>query len=117
MLDWAPQLFQAIDRMDSRSFAQFLTEDAIFQFGNAKPVIGRQNVRDAVGGFFSSIKGIGHKLLGRWQVDDVVFIQGEVTYTRKDDKSVTVPFLNLFKMKGPLVSQYVIYVDVSPLYA
>ena len=44
-------------------------------------------------------------------------LQGEATYTRKDDKMVTVPFLNLFKMKGALVSQYIIYVDISPLYA
>lgn len=77
----------------------------------------KQNVRDAVAAFFSSIKGISHKLLGTWQVDDVVFVQGEVTYTRKDDKIVQVPFFNLFKMDGPLVSQYVIYVDTSPLYA
>ncbi len=103
--------------MGSDGFALFLADDAAFQFGNAQPVRGKQNVRDAVAAFFSSIKGIGHKLLGTWQVDDLVFVQGEVTYTRKDDKIVRVPFFNLFKMHGPLVSQYVIYVDISPLYA
>lgn len=103
--------------MDSDNFAQFLTDDATFQFGNAQPVKGKRNVRDAVAAFFSSINGIGHKLLGTWQIDDFVFVQGEVSYTRKDDKVVTVPFLNLFKMNGPLVSQYMIYIDVSPLYA
>jgi ketosteroid isomerase-like protein len=116
-LDWVAQLFQAIDRMDSDGLALFLANDATFQFGNAQPVKGKQNVRDAVAAFFSSIKGISHRLLGTWQVDDVVFVQGEATYTRKDDKIVRVPFFNLFKMNGPLVSQYVIYVDTSPLYA
>ena len=77
---------------------------------------GKQNVRDVVAAFFSSIEGISHKLLGKWQVDDLVFVQGEVTYKRKDDKIITVPFFNLFKMDGSLVSQYMIYVDISPLY-
>ena len=117
MLDWVSRLFQAIDRMDPDSFAEFLAEDGIFKFGNAQPVKGKRNVRDAVAAFFSSIKGIGHKLLGTWQVGDVVFVQGEVTYTRKDDRVVTVPFFNIFKMNGCSVSEYIIYVDVSPLYA
>jgi len=117
MLDWVPELFETIDNMDSDRFALFLTDDATFCFGNAQPVKGKQNIRNAVAAFFSSIKGIGHELLGKWQVDDVVFVQGEATYTRKDGKMVTVPFLNLFKMNGALVSQYIIYVDISPLYA
>jgi ketosteroid isomerase-like protein len=115
--DWLSDLFEAIDRMDSGGFVQFLADYATFQFGNAQPVKGKENIRDAVAGFFSSIKGISHKLLGTWQVDDVVFLQGEVSYTRKDSRTVTIPFFNLFKMNGPLVSKYIIYIDVSPLYA
>lgn len=116
MSDWVTELFQAIDRMDSDGFVKFLADDATFQFGNAQPVSGRKNIRDAVAGFFSSIKGISHRLLGRWQVENIMFLQGEVTYTCKDDKTVTVPFFNLFKMNGPRVPQYIIYVDVSPLH-
>lgn len=113
---WISELFQAIDRMDSDDFARFLTDDATFQFGNAAPVNGKGNVRDAVAGFFSSIQSISHKLIGTWQVDDIVFLQGEVSYTRKDSGKVTIPFFNLFKMKGLLVFQYIIHIDVSPLY-
>lgn len=116
-MEWVDRLFGTIDKMDSNSFGRFLTDDATFKFGNAQPVKGKRNVLDAVSGFFSSIKGISHKLTGQWQVDGVVFVQGEVTYTRKDDKSITVPFLNLFNMNGSLVSEYLIYIDVSPLYA
>jgi hypothetical protein len=117
MLDWVAELFESIDNMDSNRFALFLTDDVIFRFGNAQPVNGRRDVRNAVAAFYSTIKGVSHKLLGKWQVDGLVFVQGEVTYRRKDDKAVTVPFFNLFKMNGALVSQYNIYVDISPLYA
>lgn len=118
MTDWVNDLFQAIDEMNADKFSQFLDEDATFQFGNAKPVRGRGSVRDAVASFFSSIKGISHRLLGEWHVDNVFFVQGEVTYARKDAKTVRVPFLDLLKLNDQrLVSEYVIYVDVSPLYA
>ena len=117
MSDWVPALFESIDRMDANKFVTFLTEDSTFRFGNAQPVKGKRNVREAVAGFFASIKAISHNLLGTWKVGDIVFVQGEVTYTRKDDKTVSIPFFNLFKMNGNLVSEYIIYVDVSPLYA
>jgi ketosteroid isomerase-like protein len=112
-----PELFEAIDDMDADRFALFLSDDATFIFGNAAPVRGKQNVRDAVAAFFSGIKAVDHNLLGKWQVGDVVFVQGEVTYTRKDDNKVAIPFFNVFKMNEALVSQYIIYVDVSPLNA
>jgi ketosteroid isomerase-like protein len=79
MSDWVPELFQAIDRMDTDTFVKFLTEDSTFRFGNAQSVQGKENVHGAVAGFFASIKAISHKLLGTWRVGDVVFVQGEVT--------------------------------------
>jgi hypothetical protein len=51
-------------------------------------------VLDAVSGFFSSIKGIGHKLTGQWQVDDVVFVHGSyVRSQRRQDRHSPLPQL------------------------
>jgi len=110
-------LFSAIDRMDVGAFESFLTEDSIFRFGNAQPVRGRSNVSEYVAGFFSSIKALKHNVLGVWEQNKVFTVQGEVTYTRKDDRSVTVPFVNLFKTDGKLIREYLVYVDASPLYS
>ncbi|HUO42069.1 MAG TPA: nuclear transport factor 2 family protein [Methylomirabilota bacterium] len=115
-LDWKA-LLNAIDRMDPDAFASFLTEDAVFRFANAEPVKGRANVRENVAGFFSSIKSLNHEALGAWEKDNVITLQGEVTYVRKDDRAVKVPFVNLFKMKGTLIREYLIYVDASQLFA
>jgi hypothetical protein len=68
-------------------------------------------------GFFSSIKGLKHRLLKVWHLEGAAIIQGEVTYTRKDGRLVTVPFMNLFRLEGPLINEYLIYNDVSPLFA
>lgn len=115
--EWVGRLFEAIDRMDADDMASFLAENARFRFGNAEPVTGKKQIRDVVADFFSTIKGLKHRLLDVWQFEDAVICQGEVTYTRKDDRAVAVPFMNLFRMDDLLIREYLIYNDVSPLFA
>lgn len=115
--EWTTRLFQTVDRMDADGFAFFLSENATFRFGNAEPVIGRSKIRDAVAGFFASIKALRHHILATWKMDGNVVIQGEATYTRKDDRLVTIPFVNIFKMDGTFVREYLVYIDISPLYS
>src|SRR3990170_1909476 len=117
MMDWTVKLFKTLDESDANGFAEYLAEDASFKFGNAEPVKGKGNIRNAVAAFFSSIDGLRHKLLGTWQVDDMVFIKGEVTYTRKDKRTLTVPFFNVFKMDSELIREYLIYIDNSSLFS
>lgn len=116
MTNWEP-LFQTIDRKDADGFVSYLTQDASFKFGNALTVAGRDNVHKAVMDFFNSIKDLKHAILGSWDADGVAFVQGEVTYTRKDNNQVTIPFSNLFKLDGPLIREYWIYIDPSPLFS
>ena len=115
-LDWK-SLLSAIDRMDADAFASFLTEDSTFRYGNAEPVKGKSNVREYVAGFFSSITSLKHEILGVWEKDHVITMQGEVTYTRKDGRLLKVPFVNLLKMKGTLIHEYLIYIDASSLFS
>lgn len=114
---WTHDLFRAIDRMDSPAFAGFLAEDAVFRFGNMPEVKGRGAITTAVEQFFSSIRGLRHRILHAWEQGSHVIVQGEVTYTRKDGKIVTVPFANIFWTVDGKVQEYLIYVDVSPLFA
>jgi hypothetical protein len=71
--------------MDANAFESFLTEDSTFRFGNSEPVKVRNNVRESVAAFFSSIKSLKHDVLEVWQKDNVLTVQGEVTYTRTGD--------------------------------
>lgn len=110
-------LFAAIDRRDADGFVAFLTENASFRFGNAPAVIGRDNIRACVSKFFSQIKGLRHCVLEVLECPGKVICEGEVTYTRLDDKQVTLPFADIFRMQGALIADYRIYIDVSPLFA
>ncbi|MBK8550660.1 MAG: nuclear transport factor 2 family protein [Ignavibacteria bacterium] len=109
-------LFNDIDKMDADKFVEYLDEDVSFRFGNAPAVTGKKAVRDAVDGFFKSIKGISHKKLRMWLHPDSVLYQGIVTYTRHDGSELTVPYLNLFLLNGEKIKDYMIYIDISHLY-
>lgn len=114
---WLEELFQEIDNKDTVGFLSFLTPEARFRFGNAPLLQGRQAISEAVDAFFASIKASQHRLLHTWSIDDVVICQGEVSYTRRDNSALSLPFVNIFRMQGGQIDQYLIYVDVTPLYS
>lgn len=115
--DWVDGLFAAIDRQDAAAFAGFLAEDARFAFGNLPAVTGREAIREFVAGFFASIRAVSHSVPEAWQADDALTCRGEVTYTRHDGSTLTVPFANVLLMNGDAVRDYRIYADTSALYA
>ncbi len=110
------KLFASIDGMDAEGFVSFLTEDGTFRFGSAPPVAGRESVQAAVGGFFSSIAGLRHTLQRVVTQDDVIVCEGQVTYTRIDGSDITLPFCDVFEVSGGLISAYLIYMDIGPLF-
>ena len=113
---WVNQLFQSIDSKDSDAFLTFIAENVFFRFGNAEPIHGKNNAGNVVRGFFESIKAIQHDISETWSQDDAVICHGFVTYTRHDNSTLTVPFANIFKLDGPAITEYLIYVDISQLY-
>lgn len=110
-------VLNSVDAMDADKFVSFLTDDATFKFANAEAVVGKNNVKQAVAGFFGSISGFSHKILESFDQNGTIVIRGEVTYTRQDKSELTVPFANFFKMNGEKIKDYLIYVDASKLYA
>lgn len=114
---WLNDLFKAIDGMDTAKFCEFITEDASFKFGNADTVEGKENIRDMLGSFFSSIGGLSHSISDVIEQGDSLVCRGEVTYARKDSSELTVPFSNFYRLEGNLAKEYQIYVDASRLFA
>jgi ketosteroid isomerase-like protein len=112
-----PAIFADIDAFDPDKFVAHLTEDVTFRFGNAEPVVGRANVREAVAGFFTTIDGLTHHILSTWDAGDVSVAQIDVEYVRKDGKHVTVPNADILVFTGDLVSNWQIYIDLAPVFA
>jgi len=110
-------LFAAIDARDAQRFADHLSEDCRFRFGNAPAVAGKDAVQAYVAGFFDSIRGIEHHIEDCWETADAMVCHGTVNYTRHDETQLKVPFANVLKLDGGKVRDYLIFLDNSALYA
>lgn len=110
-------LFADIDRMDARAFASHLSEDSVLRFGNADEVVGRDAIEGAIAGFFGTIHGLSHHIVEQWDVDGATILQLEVTYTRVDERRVTLPVVTIYRRGDELIDEYRIYVDPAPIYA
>jgi ketosteroid isomerase-like protein len=115
---WVLEVLAAVDARDAARFANFIAEDGVFKFANAEPARGRAAIEAAVAGFFGTVRACHHRLLRCWQDGgDALAMQGTVSYTRLDGRELTLPFVNVFVMRGELIAEYLIYVDIAPLYA
>ncbi len=111
------KIFADIDAFDPDRFVAHLTPDAVFRFANADPVTGREAVREAVAGFFSTIAGLTHHIRNGWEFGDTAIVQVDVDYRRKDGKTVTVPNADILIFDGDLTRDWQIYIDLTPVYA
>jgi len=111
------KLFASIDAMDTESFLSFIREDATFRFGSSPAVTGHAEIRAAVESFFSSFAALKHDLQRLIADGDTVVCEGEVTYSRHDGSTITLPFVNVFEVDDGLISLYRVYIDTGPLFA
>jgi ketosteroid isomerase-like protein len=111
------RLFASIDSRDADAFASFIAENGEFRFASAPPITGRAAIREAVAGFFAAIAGCRHRLVQTWSGADSAVCEGEVTYTRHDGSTVTIPFANVFRLRDGRIASYRIYIDNGPLFS
>ncbi|MEJ2534429.1 MAG: nuclear transport factor 2 family protein [Gammaproteobacteria bacterium] len=109
-------LFECIDAMDTDGVLALLAPDARYRFASAPEIQGHDEIREAFEGVYASIAGIRHQLLGRWDGEGSLVVEGLTTYTRHDGSEVIVPFCDVFELDGGLVSSYRIYADLAPLF-
>jgi ketosteroid isomerase-like protein len=111
------QLFDDIDSMEPERFTAHLAEDVTMRFGNADPIQGRAAAHDAWAGFCEGIDGVSHALVGRWESESGTVVQADVTYTRKDGGTVTVPVATIYRERDGEIADYRIFIDLAPLFA
>src|SRR5262245_26300155 len=121
-LHYVADLFHAVDALNATAFAESFTEDGTFRFGNAPAVVGRRQIEESVAGFFSTISGLTHKIVGvwsgAWEGGAVTSVETTVTYQRKD-ATVTdaLPVTSTLRMRGDLIADFRVFADISPVFA
>jgi ketosteroid isomerase-like protein len=111
-------MFDDIDRMDADAWASHLAPDAVMRFGNADPVHGRDDCRDALAAFYGQIDRLAHHVIEQWEHGEATIVQADVTYTRTDGDKVTVPVVTIYRTNGKdLIADYRVYIDLAPVFA
>ena len=111
------QLFTDIDSMEPERFSQHLAEDVTMRFGSGAPIHGREAARDAWAGFCEGVDGVSHEHLRRWESDAGTVAEANVTYTKQDGSSVTVPVVTIYTEGDGGIDDYRIFIDLAPLFA
>ena len=113
------KVFEAGEAMDVERFSARFTEDTLYQFGNEPIVRGREGIKeaDSIAAFNRTVKSIKHHVKGMWEIGDLLIVEMEVTYVRRDGKSFTLPACDTVRFEEDLVKEMRIYMDISPLFA
>lgn len=123
MIAWADRMYaEAVDRKDADGFAAAFTDDGWLRFGNNDPITGRENIRQAIAGFFTLMQSLQHESTGTTWSDGTLVVEANVTYTLFDGRTVTVPACTIYRIEDagaakPLAKKCQIYVDLAPLFS
>jgi ketosteroid isomerase-like protein len=119
-MNWSQRvrdIWDTVDKNDPKGFASFLTDDAEFRFNNGPVSVGREDIASGVSDFLELLGGIRHDIRNVWRDGDHVIAQIVTDYTRKDGRVVSVPVIDVFRLRGELIESYPIYGDSSPVFA
>jgi ketosteroid isomerase-like protein len=103
--------------MDADTFVHYITEDAKFRFANEDFLIGREAVRDAISGQFSTLQSLRHEVVDIWEDGDVIVAEMVGEYVTKDGEAFSIPVTDVFRRDGWLIKDYRIFTDYSPVAA
>ena len=109
--------YDIVDSMDLKAFKAMHTEDATVTFANFPTATGPDQIAGAIGDFWSSIKGLSHTIVNRWDHADETVLEVSVDYTRHDGKHVILPCVSILRPAGTKVADLRIFIDVAPIYA
>ena len=108
-----------MDAGDASRALDLMTEDVGFRFGSAEPTVGRAPIADNAIAMAAVVASLSHELRTVWTVDQpepAVICEMAVTYRRHDGSELTLPCLNVFRLRDGRIADYRIYMDVHPVF-
>jgi hypothetical protein len=108
--------FREADSRRPEAFAQVLTPDVIWQFGNWPTIRGRDAVVGALTDFFQHARRMDHAIVGIWSSSDVVTVETRVTYRDAYDRQHTFPGCDILFFQGDLIREVRIFVDNNAMF-
>jgi hypothetical protein len=116
-MEWLENTFEALDNKNVDAFVATLTPGAEVRFGNGEPVVGRVAIRDAFREFLDAVSSVSHTYATQLRIDDTLFVETNVTVTRRDGTTVVLPSATVFELIEGKAERMQTYIDVSPVFA
>ena len=119
MSDWLTDYYADVDGMRLQPFVDRHTDDAVVQFANMPPSVGKEAIGAAIGGFWSTIGGMRHERRNVWFVDDgrTAVLEVVTHYTTKGGAAVALPCVSILdRAANGLVSSLRVHIDLAPLF-
>jgi ketosteroid isomerase-like protein len=117
MGDWLEDYYADVDGMRLDAYVDRHTDDAVVTFGNNPPSVGKDAIRESIGGFWQMIGGLRHEIHHRLDDGDRTIIQATCHYTRQDGSACPIPVASALTHEGEKVSSLTVYIDLAPLFA
>ena len=113
-------LFVAMDRGDIRTVSSYLHDDVVVILSNQEPIRGAAAYAELYAQVTGMLAGLRHEIHDVWSAaeDSAVWIvRMTVHYSRSDGKTVSLPCCNVFRFAEALVSEYQVFMDMTPVFA
>ena len=117
MGDWLEAFYADVDAMRMDAFLDHFTDDGVVTFANNPPAHGKEQIREAIGGLWSSIGGLRHTIRERYDRGDRTSIEATTTYVRQDGSEIPITVASAFGRRNGKVESLTIYMDLAPLFA
>jgi hypothetical protein len=114
--DLVQRLFARGESFDSQGFSEFFTDTPVYQFSNFEICFDKAAIKKSADNFNSQVLAVYHDIKSMWEVGDVVFVEMDVFYWRKDGSLVALPCADIFRVEGDKFSELRIFMDINPVF-
>jgi hypothetical protein len=115
-LEITRSLLHAADT-DIAQFFGFFSADCTFRMGNNDPVEGSEAIQEWVASYLGAVAGMQHVIHEQWCDGNVTALHVDVTYTMNDGTNFTLPAVTRTRIENGKVTEYLIFMDPSPVIA
>ena len=113
-------LFSATDQGDLAGVTSYLHDDVVVFLSNREPIHGAVAYAELYGQVAGMLAGLRHEILDIWSAAEdpsVWIVQMTVHYSRADGPTVSLPCCNVLRFTEGLVSDYRVFMDMTPVFA
>ncbi|HHP7230947.1 MAG TPA: EthD domain-containing protein [Xenococcaceae cyanobacterium] len=108
-------LFARGEAFDSEGFVEFFTDTPVYQVGSFELCLTKAAIKKSTAFFFSQLSALYHEIKSLWEIGDVVLVEMDVIYWRKDGAVFSLPCCDIFRLEGDKFSELRIFIDANAL--